>query len=68
MNRGVTGYQLVIIITIIIGVIILALLWLFMKSGTKELSGIFEGLTRSFQAALCGLLGNLGKTIFGGIC
>jgi len=68
MNKGVTGYQLVIIITIIIGVIILALLWVFMKSGTKELSDIFDNLTRSFQAALCGLLGSLGKMIFGGVC
>jgi len=68
MKKGVTGYQLVIIITIIIGVIILALLWVFMKSGTEQLSGIFDKLTRSFQAALCGLLGSLGKFIFGGVC
>lgn len=68
MKKGVTGFQLTVIITIIIGVIILALLTIFIESGSEKLAEIFDGLTRSFQAAICGILGNVGKLILGGIC
>ena len=68
MRKGVTGYQLTVIITIIIAVVIIALAWIFLKSGSEGALDLFEKFTTSFTSAICRLMGTWAKWIFGGMC
>jgi hypothetical protein len=63
MNKGVTGYQLVIIITIILGIAFLALAWVFMKSTVSETGNVFEYFVNEFRSKICQSMGTLGQTI-----
>jgi len=66
--KGVTGYQLTVIITIIIAVVIIALAWIFLKMGSESALDLFEKFTRSFTQAICNLMGWWAKYVFGGMC
>lgn len=68
MSKGVTGYQLTVIITIIIAVVIIVLAWIFLKSGSESVLNLYETFTTSFTTAICRLLGVWAKWIFGGMC
>jgi hypothetical protein len=63
MNKAVTGYQLVIIITIILGIAFLALAWVFMKSTVSETGNVFEYFVNEFRSKICQSMGTLGQTI-----
>jgi hypothetical protein len=68
MSKGVTGYQLTVIITVIIAVVIIALAWIFFKMGSEGALGLFEEFTSSFTSTICRLMGMWAKFIFGGMC
>lgn len=68
MRKGVTGYQLTVIITVIIAVIIIALAYLFLQAGSEKSLGLFEKFTKSFTSTICGLMGGWASMIFGGMC
>ena len=66
--KGVSGYQLTIIVTLIVGVAILAYLLIFSKSGTGPMFNVFGDLINAFQSTFCAMLGGLGKLVVGGVC
>lgn len=66
--KGSSEQTLIVVAGLITAVIVLALLTMYGDSIVKLLGGLFDGMTRSFQAVLCGMLGNTGKLIFGGLC
>ena len=68
MKAGSVELSVIVIATIIAGVIFLALAIMYGDNIVKLLGGLFDGMTRSVQASLCGILGNTGKMIFGGLC
>jgi uncharacterized membrane protein YqiK len=68
MSKGITGYQLTVIITIIIAVVIIALAWIFFKMSSEGALGLFEKFTSSFTSVICRLMGWWAKFIFGGMC
>jgi len=68
MGRGVTGYQLTVIISIIIAIVVIALAWIFLKAGSEGALGLFEKFTRAFTSTICKLMGGWAKIIFGGMC
>ena len=68
MKRGSVELSVIVVATIITGVIFLALITMYGDNIVKLLGGLFDGMTRSIQSTLCGMLGNTGKMIFGGLC
>jgi len=66
--KGITGYQLTVIILIIIAVVIIALAWVFLKTGSEGALGLLDKFTQSFISAICSLMGDLGRFVFGGMC
>jgi len=62
-ERGVTGYQLVIIITIILGIAFLALAWVFMKTSVSLSGDVFQHFVNEFKSKICQSMGTLGQTI-----
>jgi hypothetical protein len=68
MGKASIELTTVVVVTIIGGIIFLALAVMFGENIVELLGGLFEGMTRSIQSALCGMLGGAGKMIFGGIC
>ena len=63
LKRGVTGYQLVIIITIILGIAFLALAWIFMKTTVSESGNVFEHFVNEFRSKICQSMGVFGQTL-----
>jgi len=68
MRKGVTGYQLTVIITIVIAVVVIALAWIFLKAGSEGVLDLFDEFTSSFTKTICSLLGSWADWIFGGMC
>jgi predicted tellurium resistance membrane protein TerC len=66
--KGVTGHMMVVIISIILGIIIIALLWLFLNIGVENIPSLFNNIMKSFFGFVCGLLGFWGKILMGGVC
>ena len=66
--KGVTGYQLTVIILIIIAVVIIALAWIFLKTGSEGALDLLDKFTNSFISAICAIMGSWGSFIFGGVC
>ncbi len=60
MRKGVTGGMLWVIVTIIIGIVAIALLWLFIFGGSEKIAGEFGNLIDVFQGVICGIIGPLG--------
>jgi len=62
-KRGVTGYQLVIIITIILGIAFLALAWVFMKTSVSMSGDVFEHFVNEFRSKICQSMGFFGELL-----
>jgi flagellar basal body-associated protein FliL len=58
--KGVSGAMLWIIVVIIIGIIAIALLWLFVFEGSDTISEEFGNLIDTFKDMMCGIVGPLG--------
>jgi len=63
LKRGVTGYQLVIIITIILGIAFLALAWVFMKTSVSISGDVFQHFVNEFRSKICQSMGVFGETL-----
>lgn len=66
--KGITGYQLTIIILIIIAVVIIALAWVFLKTSSEGALGLLDKFTSSFISAICSIMGGWASIVFGGMC
>ena len=62
-KRGVTGYQLVIIITIILGIAFLALAWIFMNKSVSMSGDVFDYFVKEFRSKICQSMGVFGATL-----
>ena len=62
-EKAVTGYQLVIIITIILGIAFLALAWVFMNTTTSESGNVFQHFVNEFRSKICQSMGVFGETL-----
>ena len=60
MKRGVTGGIWWTIVLIIIGIVAIALFWLFFKSGGEKVSSLFSMMVTGFKETIRSLLGPLG--------
>jgi hypothetical protein len=66
--KGTSEAVLIAVVSIIAGILAILLFTNYGTTFVKLLTGLFSGVTRSFQAMLCGMLGGTGKLIFGGLC
>jgi len=65
--KGVTGYQLAVIITIIIAIVVIALVWVFMKVGTESFTKLFDKVVRAFLESIREILGPMGGIVMPGL-
>ena len=57
--KGVSGGMQWTIISIIIGIIAIALLIIFMTSAGKSVTGLFSGLVSAFTNMICNVIGKM---------
>ena len=65
--KGVTGYQLAVIISIIIAIVIIALFLVFQDVFTKGITQMFGKFVESFISAIRGILGPWASIIMPGL-
>jgi len=63
LKKGVTGWQLVIVVSIILGIIILMLTWVFMETVAELSYELFVKLSKEVKEKVCDALGIFGQTI-----
>jgi len=60
LRKGVTGWQLVIVVVIILGIAFLALAWVFMNKSVEMSGDVFEHFVNEFKSKICESLGIFG--------
>lgn len=65
--KGVTGYQLAVIISIIIAIVILALYLIFQNTFIEGITKLFGKFIQSFLDAIRGILGPFGNILMPGL-
>lgn len=63
LKRGVSGWQLVIVVSMILGVIILAFAWIFMETAADLSGDVFVKLSKEIKDKICDAFGAWGQTI-----
>ena len=63
LRRGATGWQLVIIVAIILGIAFLALAWVLIREGVSLSGGVFEHFVNEFKSKICQSMGVFGQTL-----
>jgi len=65
--KGVSGFYLVVIITIIIAIVLIALFLIFQDVFTKGITKYFSGFVNSILAAIRGILGPWASIVMPGL-
>lgn len=65
MKKAVIGGLMWTILLIIIGVLGVALLWLFLTGAGETIVGQFENLVDSFKRAMCNMIGGMAGWMLG---
>jgi len=65
MRKAVTGGMLWTIIIIVIGILGIALLWLFLNKAGTSITEQFDNLVEGFKGAICRMIGGIAGWAFG---
>jgi hypothetical protein len=65
MKKAVTGGMLWTIIIIVIGILGIALLWLFLNKAGTSIAEQFDNLVEGFKGAMCKMIGGLAGWVLG---
>ena len=65
MRKAVTGGMLWTIIVIVIGILGIALLWLFLNKAGGSITEQFDNLVEGFKSAMCRMIGGLAGWVLG---
>ncbi len=65
MKKAVTGGMLWTMIIIVIGILGIALLWLFLTKSGSAISEQFDTMVQGFKDAMCRMIGGIAGTVLG---